>query len=132
MLTWTLMQHYGAPTRLLDWTDSPLIALYHAVETNWQKDGVLFAINNMAIERKSTSIHGQFRYNTLWDHDYRDTIVSLIPIINTKRSFHQQGIFTISSNPLESHDNLIKALNIDKSNLLVLTIRSHITIVPWS
>ena len=34
-----LMQHYGAPTRLLDWTYSPYVAAYFAMENAKKEDG---------------------------------------------------------------------------------------------
>ena len=33
------MQHYGLPTRLLDFSLNPLVALYFACESNFSKDG---------------------------------------------------------------------------------------------
>lgn len=44
-LAWLcLMQHYGLPTRLLDWTESILVALYFAAYGDPDEDGAVYAI----------------------------------------------------------------------------------------
>ncbi len=48
-----LMQHYGMPTRLLDWSLSPLIAMYFVVSTAQKKDGELWAIHPESLNKKS-------------------------------------------------------------------------------
>lgn len=44
-----LMQHYQAPTRLLDWTQSCLVALYFAVSKSSDKDGEVWAMYPQAL-----------------------------------------------------------------------------------
>ena len=36
-------QHYGLPTRLMDWTENPLVALYFASEGKFDVDGAVYA-----------------------------------------------------------------------------------------
>jgi hypothetical protein len=50
-----LMRHHGCPTRLLDWTESPLVALYFACQSNPKhesKDGHLWCLSPTALNEQ--------------------------------------------------------------------------------
>ena len=45
MLGWLcVMQHYRAPTRLLEWRENLLVALYFAVSSDLSEDGEVWAM----------------------------------------------------------------------------------------
>jgi FRG domain len=50
-----LMQHHCVPTRLLDWTENVLVALYFAVSGNKSEDGELWCMNHGELNWRSAN-----------------------------------------------------------------------------
>ena len=118
----SIMQHYEIPTRLLDWSTSPLVALYFAVEKYLYDDTILpidacvwildpYVLNKSEINIDSTpSIEGDSVRKYLRpaftnyspahpDEKYiepdADIVCAVMAAESDKRIFAQQGCFTV-------------------------------------
>jgi hypothetical protein len=52
------MQHYGAPTRALDWSDNPWVALYFALESHPERDGALWFVHVDSVQQFMRRCYG--------------------------------------------------------------------------
>ena len=115
----TVMQHYGGPTRLLDWTKSALIACYFACCNESDKGGAIYWFNP---ERLASAFcylwdqsgyprdkNGQVDYNQRAFEPIAEPLVGSIFFTNhpISRANSQRGLFTICLKLGELHDKVI-------------------------
>jgi hypothetical protein len=102
-----MAQHYGLATRLLDWTENPLVAAHFALEGRANGDRVIYAMDKtvlppVAQETSPFDIEGVVLYE---------------PSHVSTRIAAQSGLFTAHSQPAETftHPQLDRWVIVDEA-----------------
>jgi hypothetical protein len=156
-----VMQHYGAPKRLLDWTKSAWVAAYFAVSSDWESDGYMYGFRRDKLEAQ---IRCRFRSEVsdlvwgprepgmhspdeTWDWAEangrlfnQESLSCLSPWVATyySREAHfprlvaQQGLFTFGSVPDLNHwEHICSLLNDDEWWVVRIPSKEKPVVLRW-
>ena len=124
-LAWlSLIQHYGGPTRLLDFTSSLYIASYFAVEdTTMKSDAAIWAVNLLTLEDYIKNKHGikydedqlnsEILNKSIGGKFNKQIVINLEPYQIEKRINAQKGTFLVPFDMTSSFEiNLFKTFGV--------------------
>ena len=99
-----LMQHYGAPTRLLDWTYSFWVAVYFAVE-DAEKECAVWALDSSWVRQRVRAKLGKI--SNLIDSEYGGTDPNVTSKETFRAAFQSNKKFVFPINPYRLNERLV-------------------------
>ncbi len=108
-LAWLIaMQHYRAPTRLLDWTASIYVAAYFAIGEPPEADGVIWLFQGTILNREMNVILSHLEESKwFFDRDVPRELAAIQPARLSTRAAAQQAMFTVCRDPCIDHAEVI-------------------------
>ncbi len=123
---WSLMQHYGAPTRLLDWTRSFFVAAYFAVAGHFDKPGAIWVVRVLPVREYMKRRYGSAYLPAGRDATEQRQEIELLQTFKsdpglyfvrrpreTDRMAAQQGFFSVAPYVLADHAEVLYRLVVE-------------------